>query len=128
MLATVALSLVLSLFLGNKEEFSKTVPLSSPTFLRLWARLRLLPDEMKQPGGEAIGKSDDDWSSRGTCYHGSSDKTIRWPSITRRWHRPALLKTIFSNAGDLHSSFPGHPKCRVQRDLIEVGAVASRDD
>ncbi|KAL1470570.1 hypothetical protein MTO96_024142 [Rhipicephalus appendiculatus] len=62
MLATVALSLVLSLFLGNKEEFSKSVPLSSPTFLRLWARLRLLPDEMKQPGGEVIVKSDDNCS------------------------------------------------------------------
>ncbi|KAL1470569.1 hypothetical protein MTO96_024141 [Rhipicephalus appendiculatus] len=47
MLATVALSLVLSLFLGNKEEISKSVPLSSPTFLRLWTRLRLLPYEMK---------------------------------------------------------------------------------
>ncbi|XP_037272849.2 putative sodium-dependent multivitamin transporter [Rhipicephalus microplus] len=59
MLATVALSLVLSIFLGHKDELRKSMPLSSPAFLRLWARLRLLPDETKRPGAEAIVKSED---------------------------------------------------------------------
>lgn len=62
MLATVSLSLLFSLYFGSRQEFGRSLRLTSPTFLRLWTWLGLLPDQLRKPEVEGDMKPDQDCS------------------------------------------------------------------